>query len=110
MIYRGKDFLPPAVSAAIEERRNYGIHMGKMRMDGNSSVEAAVNFKLVPAEQSYVDEVQEVNDQKRACASEQRKLSSKGAAIKSLDAKLSLVCVFKMVYFFMEAEMLYIKP
>lgn len=87
VLYRGKDFLPPAVSAAIEERRNNGTHIGKMRMDSGSSVKATVT----PTEHLYVDELQEVKDQKRAFTSEQRKLRPKDAAVKSLDAKLSLV-------------------
>lgn len=104
MLYRGKDFLPPAVSAAIEERRNNGTRIGKMRMDSGSSVEATVT----PTEHLYVDELQEVKDQKRAFTSEQSKLRPKDAAVKSLDAKLSLVCIFKMVFLSMAMEM-YIK-
>eukprot|EP00268_Persea_americana_P028593 TRINITY_DN27751_c0_g1_i1.p1 TRINITY_DN27751_c0_g1~~TRINITY_DN27751_c0_g1_i1.p1 ORF type:complete len:967 (+),score=203.06 TRINITY_DN27751_c0_g1_i1:207-3107(+) len=87
VLYRGKDFLPPAVSAAIEERRNNGTRIRKMRMDSGSSVEATVT----PTEHLFVDELQEVKDQKKAFTSEQSKLRPKDAAVKSLDAKLSLV-------------------
>lgn len=38
VFYRGKDFLPPAVSLAIEERRNGGIHIQKQKTDGSRQV------------------------------------------------------------------------
>ncbi|KAI8019006.1 hypothetical protein LOK49_LG04G03722 [Camellia lanceoleosa] len=81
VLYRGKDFLPAAVSSAIEERRKCGIPMEKHRTDFSSSVMTI---------QECQDECDGINDQKRKLVSEQRKLRSTEAAVKKTSTKLQM--------------------
>lgn len=98
-LYRGKDFLPPAVSSAIEERRKQGIFSLKQRIEFNRSSAAAEERKFgnIPhdTEDSIVSESNEklksVNDQKSTLTLEQKKLKFAEAAIKRTSVKLSMV-------------------
>ncbi|XP_028093045.1 CRM-domain containing factor CFM2, chloroplastic isoform X1 [Camellia sinensis] len=81
VLYRGKDFLPAAVSSAIEERRKCGIPMEKHRTDFSSSVMTI---------QECQDECDGISDQKRKLVSEQRKLRSTEAAVKKTSTKLQM--------------------
>ncbi|XP_062184158.1 CRM-domain containing factor CFM2, chloroplastic [Phragmites australis] len=49
VFYRGKDFLPPAVSLAIEKRRKHGsstIHKPKPNIEGNTLIQDASQLKM----------------------------------------------------------------
>ncbi|KAF5958868.1 hypothetical protein HYC85_006093 [Camellia sinensis] len=81
VLYRGKDFLPAAVSSAIEERRKCGIPMEKHRTDFSSSVMTI---------QECQDECDGISDQKRKLVSEQRNLRSTEAAVKKTSTKLQM--------------------
>ncbi|XP_077214866.1 CRM family member 2 isoform X2 [Tasmannia lanceolata] len=88
--YRGKDFLPPAVSAAIEERKKYEIYKDRQKKNQSSSVDTMLDLELRSAEPASVDELKRANDQKKDQAMEQRKLNSASLAVKSMDSKLSV--------------------
>lgn len=89
-LYRGKDFLPPAVSSAIEERRKYGIHGEKERTRCSTSVITVQEPKLDTAECSSESEPDGGNSVERGLLFEQRKLRSTEAAIKRTSIKLSM--------------------
>ncbi|XP_057983498.1 CRM-domain containing factor CFM2, chloroplastic [Malania oleifera] len=89
VFYRGKDFLPPAVSSAIEERRRFGVGREKQRVDCGSSVLTEQVPKLGTIEHASGDELDGTNGQKQALIPEQRKLRSTEAAIKRTSIKLS---------------------
>ncbi|XP_058112100.1 CRM-domain containing factor CFM2, chloroplastic isoform X2 [Magnolia sinica] len=90
VFYRGKDFLPPAVSAAIEERRKYRIHKEEQKIVKDISTDTGVEHELGPAESVCIDELEEMKDPKRDLAMEIRKLRSTSLAVKSMDVKLSM--------------------
>ncbi|KAL0014228.1 hypothetical protein SO802_001297 [Lithocarpus litseifolius] len=89
-LYRGKDFLPPAVSSAIEERRKYRIHGEKERTRCSTSVTTIQEPKLDTAECSSESEPDGGNNVERGLLFEQRKLRSTEAAIKRTSIKLSM--------------------
>ncbi|KAL6013403.1 hypothetical protein ACLOJK_003901 [Asimina triloba] len=78
VLYRGKDFLPPAVSAAIEERRKCGIHKEKQRRSQDLLTGNAVKGKA-----------EEVKDEEKGVAME-KKLQRKSIAVKTMETKLSM--------------------
>ncbi|XP_047960641.1 CRM-domain containing factor CFM2, chloroplastic [Salvia hispanica] len=89
VLYRGKDFLPAAVSSAIEERRKHEFDLSKSRV-GNLSIgnergyESTVNEHAVEAEQD------EENDQKFEERIKMRKARSAEAAMERASTKLSM--------------------
>lgn len=94
VLYRGKDFLPAAVSSAIEQRRNYGIHHGlEENRTSSSLVPNAREHKLAKMELASEAEHEEANIQKRKLAAEERKLRSSEAAMTRTSDKLSMVCI-----------------
>ncbi|KAK4393036.1 CRM-domain containing factor CFM2, chloroplastic [Sesamum angolense] len=88
--YRGKDFLPAAVSSAIEERRKYGIDMSKTRTD-NLPILDAKEIKHGTKEYSAEAEHDEENNKK----SEERKLKFSQAAMERTSNKLSMALAKK---------------
>uniref|UniRef100_A0A2N9H0S9 CRM domain-containing protein n=1 Tax=Fagus sylvatica TaxID=28930 RepID=A0A2N9H0S9_FAGSY len=86
-LYRGKDFLPPAVSSAIEERKKYGIHGEKER---TRSVTTEQELKLRTTECDSESEPDGGNNEERGLLFEQRKLRSTEASIKRTSIKLSM--------------------
>ncbi|KAG9449639.1 hypothetical protein H6P81_009604 [Aristolochia fimbriata] len=85
--YRGKDFLPPAVSAAIEERRRNITHTKKLATDKHSSVFASPkNLIATPT----TKEQHEAYNRKESYFSGDRRLKSTSFTIRSVEAKLSL--------------------
>lgn len=91
VLYRGKDFLPSAVSSAIEERRKHGIHGEKERTKHSASVTTAQELKFGIAEFGSESELDGANDEERGLLSEERKPRSTEAAIKRTSVKLSMV-------------------
>lgn len=101
VLYRGKDFLPAAVSLAVEQRRNSGLNGLENRRGRSSLVMNVQNHK--PGTMNLDLEAEHgVNDGKPATVdrafeaehkvvSEQRKLRSSEAAITRTSTKLSLV-------------------
>ncbi|XP_062151304.1 CRM-domain containing factor CFM2, chloroplastic isoform X2 [Alnus glutinosa] len=90
VLYRGKDFLPSAVSSAIEERRKHGIHGEKERTKHSASVTTAQELKFGIAEFGSESELDGANDEERGLLSEERKPRSTEAAIKRTSFKLSM--------------------
>ncbi|OVA16249.1 RNA-binding [Macleaya cordata] len=83
--YRGKDFLPPAVSTAIEERRKPRIHREKDNTNQSPSIETRPELESRIKEPTSVGELQDKNDQK------ERKLRSTNSVMKRTSTKLSMV-------------------
>lgn len=90
VFYRGKDFLPSAVSSAIEERRKQIIEEEK-RSGINSSVANAKERKQSATGSVSDDGHANRNNQKADL--EKKKLTSMEAAIKRTVDKLTTVCV-----------------
>lgn len=84
VFYRGKDFLPPAVSLAIEERRNGGIGIQKQMTGG--SVRGATIDTPEPefVRVASVDEPHGKAEEKRALSTERRLRTS----LKIVETKL----------------------
>ncbi|KAK6155155.1 hypothetical protein DH2020_009403 [Rehmannia glutinosa] len=94
VFYRGKDFLPAAVSSAIEERRKYEIDVSKTRT-GNSSVLNLEEHKHETKEYAAEAEHDNENDQKLQGRSEKRRLRFPGAAMERTSTKLSIALTKK---------------
>ncbi|KAJ4707575.1 Chloroplastic group IIA intron splicing facilitator CRS1, chloroplastic [Melia azedarach] len=96
--YRGKDFLPPAVSSAIEERRKHEILSEKRRIEFSTSGDAAEEPKLGNIQLNSGDNVEpdagnefgSINDQQNILCSEQKKLRSVEVAVRRTSFKLSM--------------------
>ncbi|KAL5582467.1 hypothetical protein UlMin_014909 [Ulmus minor] len=89
VLYRGKDFLPHAVSSAIEERRKHGIHAEKPTTEQSSSVTAARDgYRTV--ESGPLDEQSKTNNHQRGVLSKLGKPSFMEASIKRTSIKLSM--------------------
>ncbi|KAK4282467.1 hypothetical protein QN277_013841 [Acacia crassicarpa] len=83
LLYRGKDFLPSAVSSAIEERRNKAIHKEKMTVQSSSLVISTPEVKQGIAER----EGNNIPIQKKTPISEERRWIE--AAIKRTSMRLA---------------------
>ncbi|WOL06537.1 hypothetical protein Cni_G15271 [Canna indica] len=85
VFYRGKDFLPPAVSVAIEARRNYGSKNQKKNADANLPVEASIASKLKLSNASEPNEsaTQNLN------FGRERRLNSANLALQRMESRLS---------------------
>ncbi|KAJ0043924.1 hypothetical protein Pint_19409 [Pistacia integerrima] len=98
VLYRGKDFLPAAVSSAIEERRKHGILREKQRIEFSTSSKAAPELKFGNVEVNSGDNVEsdsenqfnDMNDQQNIAESEQKKQMSAEEAIRRTSIKLSM--------------------
>ncbi|KAH7532560.1 hypothetical protein FEM48_Zijuj04G0033300 [Ziziphus jujuba var. spinosa] len=90
VLYRGKDFLPPAVSSAIEERRKYRMHMEKQRTETNASTATTEELKLETVEHGTEHESRGINEHKTGLLSGQKKLRPTEKFIKRTSIKLSM--------------------
>ncbi|KAG6793513.1 hypothetical protein POTOM_002724 [Populus tomentosa] len=91
VLYRGKDFLPSAVSSAIEDRRKRG-DMDKRWTDcitSNETPEELKDRSWRTTNAKSTDEIDGTNDRKRDL-SENKNLRSTDAAIKRTSIKLSM--------------------
>ncbi|MQM15278.1 hypothetical protein Taro_048221 [Colocasia esculenta] len=55
IFYRGKDFLPSAVSSAIEQRRNFEMHKHKHNLEESSSTASRADARLISSIDPIVD-------------------------------------------------------
>ncbi|KAF9606875.1 hypothetical protein IFM89_029474 [Coptis chinensis] len=87
--YRGKDFLPAAVSTAIVERRKY-VHKERQltmkTLSFETRPEVETNSEQVPSE----DGLQETIRRNIEHAAEQRKVKSANSRLKRISSKLSM--------------------
>ncbi|KAL6960661.1 hypothetical protein U1Q18_038425 [Sarracenia purpurea var. burkii] len=90
VLYRGKDFLPAAVSSAIEERRKCASHMEKKRTDYSSSVMTMQECTHGMVDSRCEDERDGIKDKERNLVNEQRKLRYTETAIKRTSYKLQM--------------------
>lgn len=91
VLYRGKDFLPPAVSSAIEERRKYVMHMEKQRTETSTSTATTQERKLETVAHGTEHESKGINEHNSGLLSEQKKLRPTEKFIKRTSSKLSMV-------------------
>ncbi|KAK1310869.1 hypothetical protein QJS10_CPA08g01619 [Acorus calamus] len=98
VFYRGKDFLPPAVSTAIQDRRNHELYKDEHGMENNVSSDTRAEFVGLfrdsapldkPLVGCAVDNLPRAHDKKRSRATERKSISNE-SAVKSMDFKLSL--------------------
>lgn len=94
VLYRGKDFLPAAVSSAIEERRKHELGDKGKGTNKKFSRTAVHEQDQQTSEDVCEDENNSRNDEEFELSSEERKLKSAEAAIERTHAKLSEACVF----------------
>ncbi|KAI4351508.1 hypothetical protein L6164_005874 [Bauhinia variegata] len=87
VLYRGKDFLPLAVSSAIEGRRKNGMYNENLNVENNSSVTTTPELKYRTVECGPDSEINDISCQKDRTFSEQRRLAE--AAIRRSSIKLS---------------------
>lgn len=90
VFYRGKDFLPPAVSSAIEARRKYGIHRGKQKIDHHRLAINAEESELGTSEHASDKDCDGTDDQKTNSLSKRRMLRSAEAVVERTNIKLSM--------------------
>lgn len=93
VLYRGKDFLPLAVSSAIEERRKYGMHVEKMRTESGTLSTAMQELQLETVEHGPEIEYKGINEYKTAIHSEQKNIRPAEASIERTSIKLAMVLV-----------------
>ncbi|MED6124635.1 hypothetical protein PIB30_060820 [Stylosanthes scabra] len=86
VLYRGKDFLPPAVSSAIEERRN--IELSKLKAESSSSATVTPDQKHGTVERD--SEGSNITSQKGTTSVEQGMLIDAEATMKRTAIKLSM--------------------
>lgn len=96
VLYRGKDFLPLAVSSAIEERRKYDTHAEKQRIECSTSNRMAKNLKIETAD-SGKENKHGIHVHKTASLLEQSKKRPVEASIQRTSIKLSMVWGFSNV-------------
>lgn len=89
-LYRGKDFLPVAVSSAIEERRQGRLAISQPRTDINIKINTKENAHETN-EYSPEVELNEQKDQKCHGRSEPRRLRFSEAMIERTSEKLNIV-------------------
>lgn len=90
VFYRGKDFLPFAVSSAIEQQRY--IRLQKMKQMDNALSTTVQEKKLEINERGPTNGSQSITEWKRV-VSEQRKLISSETSMRKTTIKLSIVCL-----------------
>ena len=98
VFYRGKDFLPSAVSTAIEERRNSEV--GRQKQSGDaSSMDFTLASQLRVATPASVDKLPEATAITRSITIK-KALKPPSLAIKRVETKLSQVFLtFSEAYF-----------
>lgn len=87
VFYRGKDFLPPVVSTAIEERRNFEISKQKQNVIESYAIASKPASKARFVRPSSADE-KEVTEQKVLLPRE-KSLTLANSAMKKMEARLS---------------------
>lgn len=91
IFYRGKDFLPLAVSSAIEERRKYGMHVEKQSPETGALSTSTQELKLETVAHVPGTEYTGTNEYKTGILTEQKMLRPQEAFIKRTSIKLSMV-------------------
>lgn len=92
VLYRGKDFLPFAVSSAMEQKRHMRLH--EMKQTDNSPATTGQGLKLEINENGPTNESQSITGWKKI-VSERRKLMSSETSMRKTSIKLSIVCLYR---------------
>uniref|UniRef100_A0A0A0LC83 CRM domain-containing protein n=1 Tax=Cucumis sativus TaxID=3659 RepID=A0A0A0LC83_CUCSA len=87
VLYRGKDFLPFAVSSAMEQKRHMRLH--EMKQTDNSPATTGQGLKLEINENGPTNESQSITGWKKI-VSERRKLMSSETSMRKTSIKLSI--------------------
>ena len=97
VFYRGKDFLPAAVSSAIEERRKFAIPIEKHRTGYSSLVMTRQESEHGMVSSKPEDECDGIANPESNIVFEQMKLRSTETTIERTSNKLQMVCMEKML-------------
>lgn len=87
VLYRGKDFLPFAVSSAMEQQRHMRLHEMKQTDTMGQGLKLEIN------ENGPTNESQSITERKKM-VSERRKLMSSETSMRKTSIKLSVVCLY----------------
>ncbi|KAF5191132.1 Crm-domain containing factor cfm2 protein [Thalictrum thalictroides] len=88
--YRGKDFLPAAVSIAIEDRRKHAVRKEKQLKGKTQSIENMPQDEMETDQIECDDELQETIQKNRELIAEERKIKSANSRLKRISTKLSM--------------------
>lgn len=97
VLYRGKDFLPSAVSSAIEERRRHVIHVEKQGAECSKSKKTAQEVIVEDTKSGSESKINSAKDQRSNFFGDPKNMKSAEAAIRKTDVKLSMVLFAKML-------------
>lgn len=92
VLYRGKDFLPFAVSSAIEERRRQTMIMEKTSVQGNKLTDKEEEIKPQAATDDTELEAEYKKDHIQTHQMKSRQRKSPEAILEKTSIKLSMVC------------------
>ncbi|XP_017975689.1 PREDICTED: CRM-domain containing factor CFM2, chloroplastic isoform X1 [Theobroma cacao] len=90
VLYRGKDFLPSAVSSAIEERRRHVIHVEKQGAECSKSKKTAQEVIVEDTKSGSESKINSAKDQRSNFFGDPKNMKSAEAAIRKTDVKLSM--------------------
>ncbi|XP_021299250.1 CRM-domain containing factor CFM2, chloroplastic [Herrania umbratica] len=90
VLYRGKDFLPSAVSSAIEERRRHVIHVEKQGAECSKSKKTAQEVIVEDTKSGSESKINSAKDQRSNFFVDPKNMKSAEAAIRKTDVKLSM--------------------
>ncbi|XVF14158.1 hypothetical protein REPUB_Repub09cG0033100 [Reevesia pubescens] len=90
VLYRGKDFLPSAVSSAIEERRKLVLHEEKQSAESSKPRKTVPKFNVEGSKSRSESEINSAKDYRSNLARDQKHLKSAEAAITKSSSKLSV--------------------
>jgi len=92
VLYRGKDFLPSAVSSAIEERRRQTMIMENSSVHGNKLTENEEEIKPRAVKEDIELEAKDQKDHIQTHQMKSRQRNSPEAILEKTSMKLSMVC------------------
>ncbi|XVF16488.1 hypothetical protein REPUB_Repub10bG0035500 [Reevesia pubescens] len=90
VLYRGKDFLPSAVSSAIEERRKHVIHVEKQSAECSKSKETVQEVNVEDTKRGSESETNSAKNHRSNLFGDWKNMKSAEAAIRKTSSKLSM--------------------
>ena len=91
VLYRGKDFLPSAVSSAIEDRRKHVIHVEKQSTECSKSRKTVQKVNSEDTKSGSESEINSAKYRRSSLFGDQKNMKSAEAAIRKTSSKLSMV-------------------
>ncbi|XWS40800.1 hypothetical protein CRYUN_Cryun17cG0026600 [Craigia yunnanensis] len=90
VLYRGKDFLPSAVSSAIEERRKHVIHVEKQRAECIKSRKTVQKVNSEGTKSGSESQINSAKDHRSSLFGDRKNMKSAEAVIRKTSSKLSM--------------------